>query len=507
MIRRKSSILFAALLAPTGFVAADPPPAPVPTPVPTMHAETRVVQIDVVATDSRGRAVGDLTRGGFRVTDGSKPRAIDIFSVSRGEAQPVVMLPATSLPPHVFSNRNAGPPDLHGHSTVIVLDELNVSHDPDRTPFQTAADETLQVTSLMNKVPADETIALYVMAKALGLVVLQDYTTDRELLMGRLKSYLPRGMWTPPAASASAAKPTAGSPRRDPNSVPARETEFTVEEASGGVRLSLQALAEHLALVPGRKNVFLVRGRAGGLLLHGIFEGAWDKTIHALNEANVAVNTVGEIADRTGGQSWGRRNDLDAAMAEEIEASRTIYTLGFYLTEAERDDSFHDLTVEAGRPGVQLFYRRGYYAGSTDLPPSSFEKTGKGDLEASLLNRVDLQGIGITAKVDAVPGVPRGKVQIRLNLDPATLSLQERGTGWIGKVDEILVEQNANGNTLTKISDTREFEVTSGDRAHYGREGVAWTVSIPLMEGSTRLSIVVRDSKTGRVGSLTVPLK
>src|ERR1019366_3346250 len=108
---------------------------------------------------------------------------------------------------------------------------------------------------------------------------------------------------------------------------------------------------------------------------------AWNKTITALNEANVAVNTVDsrgmfrggdpnspsnrmgrtldtlqEIADRAGGKAYIRRNDLDTAIEEGIEASRSAYTLGFYLTVADRDEKFHALKVQAHRRGLQLFY-------------------------------------------------------------------------------------------------------------------------------------------------------
>jgi len=501
-------ILFAAFSVPLTLVAfADPPATETPA-VPVLHAETRVVQIDVVVTDSQGKPVGDLSKKDFTVTDNGKPRAIDIFSVNRGEPAPLAKLPASSvssLPPNVFSNRKAGPPNVPGHSTVIVLDQLNVAHDPRRTPFETAADAQLQVTSLMSKVKPDEQIALYVTAKALGLVLLQDYTTDRTLLLTRLKNYIPRGMSTPPETHPDKPSATPGSPRRDPNAVPGREAEMLAEDASRDTRLTLQSLAEHLALVPGRKKVFLVRGPGPPLLMHGMWQKAWDKTVDALNEANIAVNTwAGELADRTGGQSWHESYDLDAIMANDIDASRTTYTLGFYLSGTDRDNKVHALTVQTDRAGLRLFYRQSYYAGSTELPDSSMEK---GDLESALLNRVDSTGVGITARVDAVPGTPRGKIDIHLNLDPATLSLKQQGSGWTGKVEEIFLEMNENGNTLTEVSDTRAFEVTGADRVHYDSQGVAWPQSIPLMQGATKLKIVVRDSKTGHVGSLTVPLK
>jgi hypothetical protein len=287
----------------------------------------------------------------------------------------------------------------------------------------------------------------------------------------------------------------------------------------------LQALGEQLALVPGRKSVYWVTQGFPARLMQGMGQSGWDKTMATLNEANVAVNTVDsrglltngqpqnpfngtvtamqQIADGTGGKAYFGRNDLDAAMAEGIEASRTTYTLGFYLADNERDDKFHALKVKADRSGSQLFYRQGYYAGSTELPA---EKASKGELESALLSQVYSTGVGITARVDATPGTPRGTVSLRVNLDPATLSLKEHGSGWTGKVEERFVELNESGETLSKISDTKEFEVTGASRAHYDSAGVAWPQSLPLMPGATRIMIIVRDSNTGHVGSLTVPL-
>jgi len=201
------------------------------------------------------------------------------------------------------------------------------------------------------------------------------------------------------------------------------------------------------------------------------------------------------------------RNDLDAALAEEIQATHTTYTLGFYLAENERDEEFHALVVQTRRPGLQLYYRQGYYAGKTDVPADLGAKTDKDDVESALLNQMDSKGVGITARVEETPGDPRGTLNIGLNLDTATLSLKEQGSGWTGKVEEIFVEQNENGNTLAKISDVKDFDIPAEQRAHYDSDGVAWPVSIPRMPGAVKITVIIRDSKSGRLGSLSVPLK
>ncbi len=150
---RTTPLVFAIALAAPLFLLALARPQTVESSVPTLHAETRVVQIDVVVVDSSGKPVEGLTKQDFTVSDEGKARTIDIFSTtfnSNRTGEKVASAPsssspfAPSLPPHVFSNRNPGPPDVSGHSTVLVLDQINAY-------LEDAAYGRGQVLSLMKK--------------------------------------------------------------------------------------------------------------------------------------------------------------------------------------------------------------------------------------------------------------------------------------------------------------------------------------------------------------------
>jgi len=109
--------------------------------------------------------------------------------------------------------------------------------------------------------------------------------------------------------------------------------------------------------------------------------------------------------------------------------------------------------------------------------------------------------------VELVPGSPRQTVTIHLTLDPATLSFREQSGARVGSVEEMVVERDDIGRTLGKMSDKKEFEVTGTNGAGVNGSVVGWPFSLPLAEGTSKLMIVVRDTQSGRVGSLTVPLK
>jgi hypothetical protein len=216
-----------------------------------------------------------------------------------------------------------------------------------------------------------------------------------------------------------------------------------------------------------------------------------------------AILTLQQIADRTGGEAFFHRNDLDGALAAGIETARESYTLGFYLAGQERDGKFHRLTVSTDRPRLELQYRQGYYAG-TDLKPDSSQK--RAALETAVLSPVDSPAVGITADIATTPGNPQERLRVRLNLDMATLTIAQVGNICSGKIDQMFVEIDESGQQLAKVSDTREFQFPEESRALYERRGVSLEQTLPLMEGASRLSIIVRDAATGQLGSLTVPL-
>src|SRR5262249_36013408 len=151
-----------------------------------------------------------------------------------------------------------------------------------------------------SKLPPDEKIAVYVDSHYTGLELLQDYTTDRAKLLHAVSTYLPKGMEpAPPAMDAPdghgmvESSVGRGSPRPpDPTKAPPVEISYRMQQGSESVRLSLQALADKLRTLPGRKSVFWITEGFPPRQLRDMGQFAWNKTISALNDANVEVNTV-----------------------------------------------------------------------------------------------------------------------------------------------------------------------------------------------------------------------
>jgi hypothetical protein len=210
-----------------------------------------------------------------------------------------------------------------------------------------------------------------------------------------------------------------------------------------------------------------------------------------------------QLTEATGGQAYYNRNDIDGAMADAMKASRTNYTLGFYLAESERDETFHKLTVQVNRPGLQLHYRLGYIAGS----PSAKLPTAKEDLDTARLNPVDDDAIGVSVRVEVIPGQPRASLHLTMSIDSHPLSLRQNGEISAGKVNEKIFELNERGAILGQLADTKAFEIPANALEHFHNTGLSWEQKLQLIPGAATIRVIVRDQATGRIGSLSIPLK
>lgn len=135
-----------------------------------IRVETRLVEISVVAQDSSGRAVSDLSRNDFTLYDNGKPVPIDEFS-----AVSLQRAPAEALPPNTFSNRLGALPII----TVVLLDGLNTS-------FQDQTWARTEVVRFLEELRPEDRVGIMLLGEHLS--VLQNFTSDPQLLLAALRN-------------------------------------------------------------------------------------------------------------------------------------------------------------------------------------------------------------------------------------------------------------------------------------------------------------------------------
>ncbi len=150
--------------------------------VPLFRANSRLVMVDVVATDSGGHFVPGLKASDFSILEDGKPQKLWAFGVhtaatSNAAAAPAADLPA--LPPHQFSNFPLDDPSRP--ITIVLMDLLN-------TAGMEQAYARKEMLKFLRELPSGQCVALFTLTT--HLTMLQGFTSDGATLAAAAKMLL-----------------------------------------------------------------------------------------------------------------------------------------------------------------------------------------------------------------------------------------------------------------------------------------------------------------------------
>jgi VWFA-related protein len=544
-----------------------------------LRVETRLIEVNVVAQDSKGRAVKDLTRKDFTLFDNGKEVPIDIFAA---ESVKTASRAITTLPPNTYTNRLRGvPPSV----TIILLDGLNTS-------FEDQTWARSEVIRFLENLQPQDRVAIFLLGD--HLYILQKFTSDPKALLRVLESRKARipselESSTPPttgeAASGGAGGPSGGAtpsggsngtavqnqqgldaaqpvaptapsggtrPSGSSIGAAAAQTEQAREEAimeqfeeqaRGFLHIdrvtrtleSFLEIAAFLKQFPGRKNLIWVS--AGFPISIGFdaprspgdtrpqvhFGPEIERAFKALNDADIAVypvdarglvvgpsnylystrGTMVELADHTGGRAFYNTNDLARVVRTALEDSQADYTLGFYPHTIRWDGMYHELKVKVIRPGVQLRYRKGYYAA---LDNSKNPEQANALIQRALNSPLDTTGLGLTVELEKDPEDPTEKVLLRIAMDAHDISFQSKDGSKTVELEMVFVQSGADGKVLRASRDDIDTRLSGDALNRLLNQGLRMRKLLDLVKGATLLQLVVRDSTSGNIGSVRIPL-
>ncbi len=540
----------AALAAAIQAVVLAPPQAPgLPPPKtaeqpPVFRVATRLVQVSVVVHDRRGQPVTDLKKEDFAVAERGKPQTISFFAMEAAD-QPAS--PPAALAPHVFTNiiaRQAGVPT---NVTVVLLDLLNTS-------FVDQQYARKALVNFLGQIQPQDRIAIYALGRR-SLTLLHDYTSDASSLVNRLQQT--RGE-IPSELDASTLNSDTQQELQalgldalaDANQ---QEADFFTGARVINTLATLEAIAQHLSGVPGRKNLIWLSGgfpltigfdevpEIGSTREQRTFTPEMDAAVRALNSSGVAVypvdargllvmpgfsaetrsapslsgsarsrlapiraniDSMQEIADRTGGRAAYNTNDLARAVRRAIDDARVTYTIGYYPPDTAADGRFRDIKVKVNRPGLDVRYRNGYFAVK---PADANEKARKAEMRAALWSPLESTAVAMNVRADFVE-TPPNTINVFVQIDPATVAFRKEGDRWKAEIDIVYVQKDDRG--LMKgdgITDRLSLALTEATYADVVRRGIIRQQRFPRQAGSVSLRVVARDADTGSTGSVTVP--
>src|SRR5437764_8490973 len=155
--RQTMNCLILAILIGLPYIAysQDKPPQtqePQSSPDFTIRTTTRLVLLDIVATDEKGQLIKDLKAEEVQILENGKEQKKRDFSFQQPDAQQAVERVQQHLPPNVFTNV----PQFKGNSSynIILLDVLNTS-------FPNLAYAHDQLIKYLDESPPNQPTAIY----------------------------------------------------------------------------------------------------------------------------------------------------------------------------------------------------------------------------------------------------------------------------------------------------------------------------------------------------------
>ncbi len=549
--------------------AAAPAAAPQPeTPAqttastPLFKASARLTVEDVTVTDARHTPVHGLMQPDFLIAEDGKQQAIrnfEEYGTQRLSEQPA----PPQLPADVYTNAKPPAPTTSAVN-ILLLDDVNsglanhLASAPENVAY--ARQKSIKYLGYMTQ---GTQVAILQMGRALQ--VLQDFTSDKAVLLAAMKS--------------ASYKPVEGT-------FVTRGSDIGVACAAANLQsqLTINALAQVAAFlsgIKGRKNLIWFTPGTPWLFEYPAFSGVaclndYTQQLHKayalLTAAEIAVypidprglfgnpdqsavfagnlspqavamqqaafggntaeehNSLRDIAEATGGVPFFDRNDLDAAMREAVQTGEDYYSLSYVPPLSKYDGKYHAIEVKVDRPNLHLQYRAGYTSVDPAKPPEFGGNSATKSESAPATKLPAAMGHGEAASTQLLfdvrvtpstspprPGDPEviGTLSPALthrpvvrydffySMAPDQIALVETPDGTRkGSVDFAFVAYDGAGQMLNFVGKTAELTLRPDQVSGFMKRPFQVTLQFDLPPGEVFVRLGVMDAASGKTGTL-----
>ncbi len=513
-------IAVTALIA-TQTSAQSPSNAPAPRSSPIV-VNARLVVLDVVVTDQAGKPVDGLSAKDFQVFEDGKLQRIRSL-----EPPTAHTLPPASVAAGTSEVFDPAQPTSFGRSPVdiLVLDQLN-THFADSSFARRSLRDYLAGQPALLPQP---TTLLSVYDNHLKL--LQAFTRDRDSLRHALADAPTEYAWK--------------------LEVNGKTDHGPIERLDQSLR-ALEEIAQSDARIPGRKNLIWVGGGFPTLdpealdandlqevkdTLQHVTDVLLDTrvTLYAVDPTSSApgmteitnasqmafIQAGGDLTagsadpfgasedfDKLGPVTGGRvvrgMNNIAQQIASSVDLGSSFYTIAYTpSSNSEAAAQYRKIRIVCLRGGVTATTRSGYYSGRTQQEKSA--ATAAYDLTTAAQGAMPLNGLRVTVEPDSSAGSLPNSYLVRVGVTGLTWKPNVDGSST-ASVYVLAVSLSGKNKTLSHTlrgmtaaakpdTDLRDLSRTAD-----------FSFTAPPAPRSAALRFIVRDSATGRMGSVDLPL-
>lgn len=475
------------------------------------EAATHLVDLNVIAVDSHGLAVSDLTSDDFEVTDAGKPEKIAFFHHTDTS---VWQLPL--LGPNQYSNR--GSPRIP-YATIILFDLMNEG-------FGSRGFAWSQIVHGLENLESSDYLYLYILTVDGRLFIVHGLAKDGQ--RGHAADAVP---WT------RQIKPLMEDSMRKVTSI--RPVDIDIATRVQLTFQALESLAVQMYRVPGRKNIVWVTDgvpialgpqrsdtgdfvdfteqlrtlsemldRAGVAIYPArqVIFGAGDSIGDTSGSGETggeetgmsSIETLNELSSMTGGRT-NTGKDVATVVKQAMNDVRTNYQMGYDAPPENWDNKFHKIRVICKRKGVRIQAKSGYYAWA-QLPGMRSREA----FESAKSTVFDAAEIGLRAGVSVDP--KDGRVaRFDLNIDAHDVFMAHDGNNYNAQLRLSVVHYLTNGKTDSEDTIPIDLHYNAQEHEQALKDGITIAQDLPASQNGKQFRIIVFDRGSNAIGSLTVP--
>ena len=394
---------------------------------PTFRSGINFVTVDAYVSDSKGMPITDLKQSDFQITEDNKAQAIEQFRLIRVDGNPKPGEP----PPKEIRNRDDEEREAARDDTrvfVIFLDDYHV-----RLGSSLAVRQPLSEFIQNQMKPLDLVAVMYPLTPVQDI----DFTRNHERIVnaiqhfeGRKYRYEPRNLFEeqyqrapteiveqirnqvvmtalrglavrlgsmregrksviyvseglqamlpPQLRNADASQGNFGNTAA--RSPMAGENDPREQTAQVFAQSDLYSQLKEVFIASTRNNTAIYTVDPRGLATNefDIDENVGPQQDRSMLQAS--TDTLRSIAEETDGRAIVGRNDLAKGLQQAMQDSTAYYLIGYTSAAAPTDGKFHQIRVQlsasAGRRGLQIRARRGYWAATVEDVAKAAKATG-----------------------------------------------------------------------------------------------------------------------------------
>lgn len=472
---------------------------------PTIVVESKLVVLDVVATDAHGKIRDDLHQADFTVYEDGVAQKILHFESPSAHAVP------TGVAIHSTADLERLAPDAP--ATVVVLDEMN-------TRYEDMAYARYAVKKYLDAQPGS--LAAPTMLLAVNsdhLQVIQDYTQDRGQLVTALDHHLAHYPWNMQqgqsviqrlaltlGALEQVAKAAAG--HRGHKNV------LWVGRGFPGINLSSPSIDENSSkgITSGVQQALNML-RDSRVTLYtidptvmtsevGVRYNGNDSTQQGdLNSADPFLSDISfaQFASSTGGKTFVHRNDVDREISESALDGENYYTLTYRPSNnSDAEKTYRKINVKISDSSVRVGFRDGYYVRNDDAPTNIVARSAY-DIDAAAENRLVYTGLSLKS-VER----PDDPSTFLVGVPQEQLGWSDEGEQQVAHLKMVSAVFDPKGKLLSRMVQELTERRSSSNGSNSGMARIE--VHPKLVPKASRIRFVVWDQKSGHIGTTEIHL-